>query len=206
MRILAALAAVLALAGCGSLADPLPVGSPRPAAPVDVVVEPAAVRIPRIDVASTLIRTAWQDEPGGELEVPPVTEPWQASWFAEGGIPGEAGYPAVILGHVSGRPPGADRSIPGVFARLDELTPGDAVVVERVDGVEIVFVVTAVREYCKSEADILAGRCRGAPFDEEAVYGDTPNAAIRLITCGGEYDARNREYRKNIVVFADLVL
>jgi hypothetical protein len=41
-------------------------------------------------------------------------------------------------------------------------------------------------------------------FPTQAVYGNTPNAQLRLITCGGRFDSRVRSYVDNIVVFASL--
>jgi hypothetical protein len=185
-------AAVLVLAGCGSLADPLPVISPSPPpTPVVLVAEPTAVRIPALNVSSSLTRTGLN--PDQTIEVPPVTEPMQASWFDEGGRPGMAGYPAVVLGHVSGRPAGATRSVPGVFARLGELKPGDGVFVDRADGSVAKFVVERVELFPKDT------------FPTDAVYDDTAAPTLRLITCGGEFDSAAHSYRSNIVVFARLV-
>jgi hypothetical protein len=41
-------------------------------------------------------------------------------------------------------------------------------------------------------------------FPTEAVYGQIDHAGLRLITCGGAYDAARRKYLDNIVVFAKL--
>lgn len=187
-----AAALLLTLAGCGSLADPLPVTNPGSATPAVVeVAEPATVRIPKLDITAQLARTGMN--PDGTIEVPPVTEPMQASWFDEGGRPGMAGYPAVILGHVSGRLPGATRSVPGIFARLAELGPGDGVFVDRADGTVAKFVVERVELFAKDA------------FPTAAVYDDTASPTLRLITCGGEFDAAAHSYRSNVVAFARLV-
>lgn len=42
-------------------------------------------------------------------------------------------------------------------------------------------------------------------FPTEEVYADTPTPALRLITCGGEFDSGERSYRDNIVVYASLL-
>lgn len=187
--VLAAL--LLLLAGCGSLADAMPVDVARTTVvPIAPVAEPTAVRIPAIGVSSTLTQTGLL--PDGTAETPPVTQPQQASWSNFSGRPGEAGYPAVILGHVSGRPPGATRSVPGVFARLDELAPGDEVLVDRADGTSTRFVVGRVELHPK---DL---------FPTDAVYGDTATPTLRLITCGGDFDPAAHSYRSNVVVFAEL--
>jgi hypothetical protein len=36
------------------------------------------------------------------------------------------------------------------------------------------------------------------------VYGNTSNAQVRLITCGGAFDASARSYLDNIIVYATL--
>ena len=52
------------------------------------------------------------------------------------------------------------------------------------------FRVTAVQEYLKDE------------FPTQAVYGPTPDAELRLITCGGAFDSATGHYLSNIVVYA----
>ena len=42
-------------------------------------------------------------------------------------------------------------------------------------------------------------------FPTLEVYGNTDHAALRLITCGGQFDASTRNYLDNIVVYASLV-
>jgi LPXTG-site transpeptidase (sortase) family protein len=109
----------------------------------------------------------------------------RAGWFTRGPVPGETG-PAVIAGHVDS----ADG--PAVFFRLAELEDGDDVLVDRADGTTVRFTVTSVDRYPKDE------------FPTEQVYGPTPRAELRLITCGGEFDADARSYRDNVVVSAVL--
>jgi hypothetical protein len=40
-------------------------------------------------------------------------------------------------------------------------------------------------------------------FPTDAVYGDTPDSQLRLITCGGKFDRKAHSYVDNIVVFAN---
>ena len=49
------------------------------------------------------------------------------------------------------------------------------------------------------------GRFAEDAFPTAAVYGDLDHAGLRVITCGGEFDAGAQSYRDNTVVFADLV-
>ncbi len=55
------------------------------------------------------------------------------------------------------------------------------------------FRVTAVQEYLKDK------------FPTQAVYGPTPDAELRLITCGGAFDPATGHYLSNIVVYATQV-
>jgi hypothetical protein len=143
-------------------------------------VRPLAVSIPSIGVRSSLIPLALL--PGsGELAAPADFE--RAGWYAEGPTPGDPG-PAVIAGHVD------SRRGPAIFFRLRELRPGDTVQVTRSDGTTARFAVTGVERYPK------------AAFPTQRVHGPTPDRALRLITCGGSFDAAKRSYRDNVVVYA----
>lgn len=145
--------------------------------------EPESVDVPKIGAFSTLIPLGLNAD--GTVQVPPVNEPRQAGWYELGPTPGEIG-PAVILGHVDGN------KQEGIFWRLKELAPGDQVSVARRDGATAHFVVTRVDQIDKDE------------FPTEAVYGDTTDAELRLITCGGSFDHAAHSYRDNIIVYAVL--
>jgi hypothetical protein len=66
------------------------------------------------------------------------------------------------------------------------------VTVERADGARLRFLVEQVRSYSK------------ASFPTAAVFGPAPSAALRLVTCGGEFDRQHGSYHDNLVVFARL--
>jgi hypothetical protein len=142
---------------------------------------PVAVSIPKLGVRSPL------DDLGlgrnGAMEVP--QNPARAGWFSGGPSPGALG-PAVIAGHVTWNGPRA------VFHRLNTMRPGDQVTVTRKDGKIAVFTVTRVARFSKSQ------------FPSRAVYGPIDHAGLRLITCGGTYDAARHRYLDNVVVFARL--
>jgi hypothetical protein len=124
--------------------------------------------------------------PDGTVAVPPLTRHAPAGWYRELASPGEAG-PAVILGHVD-----SARDGPAVFYRLGALRPGDAVSVRRADGGTAVFTVLSVAAYPKAD------------FPTHAVYGPLDHPGLRLVTCGGDFDAARGSYRANIVVYAAL--
>ena len=109
----------------------------------------------------------------------------RAGWFTGGAAPGDVG-PAVVAGHVD------SVDGPAVFSRLGELGPGAEVLVDREDGTTARFTVTEVARYPKTA------------FPTEAVYGPTPRAELRLVTCGGEFDRSRRSYVDNVVVTAVL--
>src|SRR5260370_40926973 len=64
---------------------------------------------------------------------------------------------------------------PGVFYQLRDLRPGNDVYVTRADGTTAKFRVTSVQTYPKDQ------------FPTQTVYGPTPDAGLRLITCGGAF-------------------
>ncbi|WP_448627244.1 class F sortase [Geodermatophilus sp. URMC 64] len=142
---------------------------------------PLRVQVPALGVDSPLPPLGV--DAAGAL-VPPG-DPAQAGWFAAGPVPGDAG-PAVLAGHVD-----SSRG-PGVFFRLAELAPGDEVRVQRADGTTARFTVTRVARYPKTA------------FPTAEVYGPTPDAELRLITCGGAFDRVRRSYLDNVVVWARL--
>ena len=142
--------------------------------------EPVAVSIPRIDVRSRLVKLGL-DEKSGAMQTP---APPVAGWFTGGPTPGALG-PAVIAGHVTWHGP-------AIFYRLGDMRRGDQVLVTRTDGRTAVFRVTRVARFAKSR------------FPSETVYGPIDHAGLRLITCGGTYDAARKRYLDNVIVFARL--
>lgn len=143
---------------------------------------PVALTIPRIDVDTTSI-VPLDLATDGTIEVP--QDPQSPGWFRPGPTPGQLG-PAVIAGHVD------SRDGPAIFYRLGDLRPGDRIDVTREDGSVAHFVVHDVESYTKSA------------FPTRKVYGATPRAELRLITCGGAYDPEEG-YLSNTVAFARLV-
>jgi len=144
--------------------------------------EPMRIEIPAIGVDSTLMDLGLKGD--GSLETPP--EGFPAGWFTGAPTPGELG-PAIIAGHVDW---GGEA---GVFYRLRDVQPGNEITVVRSDGGTAVFRVARVEAFAKDA------------FPTELVYGDIPYAGLRVITCGGAFDAQARSYVDNIVVFAELV-
>lgn len=164
------------LADAGGLQTPAVPVAPAPASP------PVALDIPAIGVTSGL--ESLGTDAAGVLEPP---EEWQsAGWYRDGVRPGDRGA-AIVAGHVD------SRTGPAVFARLAELAPGDEVAVTRADGSVVRFVVEGAVQSAKAE------------FPTDEVYGAVPDAQLRLITCGGAFDADTGHYTDNLIVFARAV-
>jgi len=199
-RLAAGLAAAALLAGCSAAgaqrAEPPPAAAATTgpaAAGVDAAREfhstrgyratpvPVRIDIPAIGVTSSLDRLG--RAPDRTVRVPSRWE--RAGWYAPGTRPGDPGS-AVILGHVD------SKRGPAVFYRLRELRRDDLVEVVRADGSRVRFAVQRTEQYDK----------RRFPTDE--VYYPTLTPALRLVTCGGEFDATAGHYRSNIIVFATL--
>jgi len=194
--LVAAAALSLGLTGCGmaagpwasaadgpNLTSPIVTGAPvAPAAPL-AAAAPVGLRIDSINASSTLVPLGLNAN--RTVAVPPVATPMQASWYRLGPAPGAPG-PAVILGHVNGD--GKE----GIFARLNEVKPGDQVKVSRADGKTAVFTVTKLQQVAKNA------------FPTTAVYGDTAAAELRLVTCGGDFDQSKHSYADSIIAFATL--
>ena len=152
------------------------------AAKDDKAALPASLTIPDIGVQSRLIRLGLTKS--GALQVPPTA--FVAGWYTGSPRPGDIGS-SIIIGHID------SKSIPGIFYNLLHLRPGQRVYIRQADGKLAVFRVTAVHMYLK------------ARFPTAAVYGPTPDAQLRLITCGGAFDFGSRHYLSNVVAFATLI-
>jgi len=145
--------------------------------PVEIVIDSINVRaaIDQIGLA--------QD---GTLEEQPLSRASYAAWYRLGPAPGQVG-PAVITGHVD------TSTTLGVFFYLSRLQPGDHVVITRADGRTVSFAVDSLASFPKST------------FPTQLVYGATDYPALRLVTCGGQFDRRSGSYDDNVVVFAHMI-
>lgn len=141
---------------------------------------PTGVRMPSVGIATGTVPVGTEDD--GSLEVP--ADPHVSGWWAGGAAPGERGA-AVIVGHVD------SHEGPGAFFRLGELAPADRVTVEREDGTSVAFRVDRIERHPKED------------FPTDAVYGQTEQPTLRLITCSGTFDRQARSYEDNTIVFLE---
>lgn len=147
-------------------------------------VAPTSVFIPSIDAESKLIELGLNED--GTIEVPGTAPGSPAGWYTGSPTPGEVG-PSILLGHVNATGGG-----PGVFADLREMSSGDVIKVNLADGSTVSFRFTKGEQYSKST------------FPTDLVYGNTPNAELRLITCDG-FNSETGEFDDNYVVYAELI-
>ncbi|MCD2188715.1 class F sortase [Actinomycetospora soli] len=185
---LAALAAVIALtvlmnvgpssARTGTSTVSVPAGAATEALPL-AASAPVGIEIPAIGVTRDSVMKLGYNE---DLSLQVPTDAATVGWFSRGAAPGTNG-PAVFASHVN------YKGVEGGFAHLDALTAGDEILVHRADGSAVVFVVDRVEQASKQA------------FPTAQVYGPTGDAQIRLITCGGDFDASRRSYEDNVIVF-----
>jgi hypothetical protein len=152
--------------------------APPPEKPAEELLEPRRIVIDSIGVAAAVDTVGLTAD--GTLATP--TDVAVAGWYTGSSRPGGTG-PAVMVGHVD------SVDGPAVFARLAELEVGDVVTVENGSGTALPFAVSTVTRHPKRS------------FPSDAVYGASPDAELRLITCGGRYDG-DSGYVDNVVVFA----
>jgi LPXTG-site transpeptidase (sortase) family protein len=142
--------------------------------------EPTDIHIPKIDVRASIVQVGTTED--GAMESPLLYS--DVGWWSLGVQPGEAGR-AVLAGHVDS-PWG-----PAVFVRLDELAPGDEILIG--NGLaELRYIVRGAAVY----------RADAAPV--ESIFGPSTERELVLITCGGRFDRSTASYLHRRVVFAVL--
>ncbi|MFE3516238.1 class F sortase [Streptomyces sp. NPDC059166] len=165
----------------------VPAPSPSASVPMPVTGLPASdperIRIKSIAVDAPF--TPLSIGPSGQLDAPPPSDPNLVGWFKDGATPGERGT-SVVAGHVD------TRTGPAVFLLLSTLKAGNTVDITREDGAVATFEVDSVETFSKAE------------FPSDRVYADNGTAQLRLITCGGVYDKKKKDYEDNVVVFGHL--
>jgi len=144
---------------------------------------PMQLSVPSIGLTAPLLGLGMDSR--GAPELPPFSQPRTAGWLRDSVTPGEAGT-AVLVGHVD------TRTGPAVMWNLSAVRPGALVEVSRLDGTTALFTVDRLKAYAKSG------------FPAALVYGPTPDAELRIITCGGGFDRAHQEYTGNVVLFAHL--
>ena len=144
--------------------------------------KPVHIRAESIDLDADIIELGLTENQ--EIEVPKKYD--IVGWYKYGPTPGELG-PSVILGHV------AAEVGPGVFGYLRLLEPGDLIEVDREDGTTVIFRVDKLATYPQNN------------FPTSLVYGDIDYAGLRLITCTGVFNEKDKTFSSNLIVYTSLV-
>jgi len=142
---------------------------------------PKRIIIPAVDIDAGFEFVGLS--PDGAMDVP--KDPSNVAWYQLGPRPGEAGN-AVLAGHVDWGGKTA------VFWRLGELKPGDVIEIVAADARKYEFVVQWQQWYDADRAPV------------EQVFGQSGDAELTLITCGGTFDRQRRQYLSRLVVRAHL--
>jgi len=157
---------------------PAPPATYPTATTVPVARPPATISIPAIGVDASVVAVGLV--PGTDtLQIPDIDH---VGWYRLGPSPGQTGS-AVLVAHIDGN------GRPGVFWRLGQLAPGDRITITFRESRSRTFRVTGRQQFPKTELPAELFSRAGPP-------------RISLITCGGAFDARTRQYRDNVVVVA----
>jgi LPXTG-site transpeptidase (sortase) family protein len=144
------------------------------------------VRIPALDVEAHIIDLGL-DRQGTHSRSLRTPRTLAGTYYSP--LPGRPG-PSVIAAHVNWK------GVDGPFAHLDQLKPGDKVVIDAENGAEATFEVTHLDTIPKDQ------------FNEKLVYGDPDGPEmgpqLRLVTCGGDFDQSAHSYRSNVIASAKL--
>lgn len=144
------------------------------------------IDIPAVGIHADLLKVGLGSD--GAIGVPPLDQAQKAAWYEKGPAPGQSG-PAVIDAHVDSS---QTKDYRGAFYNLGEVLPGEQINVTRADHKVAVFTVDSVQQAPKDQ------------FPTSRVYGSVDYAALRLITCGGDFDYAKHSYEDNTIVYAHM--
>ncbi|MGV3759088.1 MAG: class F sortase [Actinomycetota bacterium] len=142
-------------------------------------VAPAALRIESLGVGSAPVLPVGIDA-RGELDVPGARD---VGWYRHGPRPGEPGV-TVLAAHI------AFDGVDGVFRHLDDLRPGDEVIVALTDGTEARYRITELTQNPKEALP-------------PELWVRDGSARLALVTCGGSFDTARRSYTDNVIAWAE---
>lgn len=151
--------------------------SPRGATAVDA---PAAVRVPSVGLELGVVPVGVRDD--GQMDVPDLVR--EIGWYRFGPAPGADRGSAVLAAHVDSDVGTAP------MASVLRASEGDAVEITTASGVELRYRIASIEQVSKDELRL------------DALFARDGDPVVRLVTCGGEWDAAAGAYEDNIVVTA----
>lgn len=141
---------------------------------------PTRVQVPSVGIDLEVIPVGVRED--GQMDVPELVR--EVGWYRFGPAPGADRGSAVLSAHVD-----SDRGA-APMAELLNARAGEPVEVGTASGADLRFRIVAVERFSKDEL----------PLD--AIFARDGDPLVRLITCGGEWDAAAGAYEDNIVVTA----
>jgi LPXTG-site transpeptidase (sortase) family protein len=145
---------------------------------------PATLRIPSISLKASVQHVGVTAS--GYMAVPSNFS--DVGWYRGGVIPGGIGT-AVIDGHLDN-----SLGLPAVFGHLADVKLGDEVTVTTHGGKVLQFEVTDSEVYDYDD-----------PAAADAIFSQSSERLIRLVTCDGDWLPSEHIYNKRLVVTAKLV-
>ena len=141
---------------------------------------PAKLIIPKLAIDADVLPMGLTEE--GDMESPLTNQ--DTGWYKYGSRPGNEGS-AVIDGHfgLNGE---------AVFGKLSQLVPGDVISIVDDRGDKVSFSVREIKEYDRES-------------DAEEIFNRQDGAHLNLITCNGEWEAKQATYSKRLIVFSDRI-
>ncbi len=144
--------------------------------------EPKSLNLPSIHTQGFIQKVGVDQH--SQIAVP--TNIHLAGWFVNTVTPGSLGL-SIIDGHLDGY------RLPGIFADIAKLKPGDSIVVELANGLTRKFRVVRVQSLPTSQA-------------VSVLFSQTPGISrqLNLITCGGVFN-KSAGYDHRVIVMASLL-
>jgi len=128
--------------------------------------------------------------PDGTIQVPSVKQPQVLGYYTRSSppcVPGPNQVPFALLGHIDGS------GHKGVLYSLKNLKAGDLVTVGLDNGKSCTYRITKLAQVDKKA------------FPTQDIWGPTPDAQIRIISCGGRWIGGQYGYESNLVGIGTLV-
>ncbi|MGM1028427.1 MAG: class F sortase [Actinomycetota bacterium] len=153
--------------------------SPQAPAAVDA---PATVRVPSVGLELGVVPVGVRED--GQMDVPDLVS--ELGWYRFGPAPGADAGSAVLAAHV-------DSDIGAApMASVLRAVEGDPVEIATASGALLDYRITSIEQVSKDELRL------------DALFARDGEHVVRLVTCGGEWDAAAGAYEDNIVVTAVL--
>ncbi len=155
-----------------------PVASPA----VDAI--PVSVDIPTLGVHATHLMPLGVNK-NGSMQTPPVDQPMTLGWYTRGAhacTPGPNEVPFALAGHING-----SGHKPGILTDLKNLKTGAAVTIGLSNGSSCTYRIKQLAQVRKTA------------FPTNTIWGRTPAAELRIVSCGGAYIGPPLYYEDNLV-------